>query len=31
PKLKLWALQFHPESLVTEYGHEMLNNFLKVV
>ena len=31
PKLKLWALQFHPESLVTEYGDEMLNNFLKVV
>ncbi|MCA2389127.1 MULTISPECIES: aminodeoxychorismate/anthranilate synthase component II [Lactococcus] len=29
--LKLWALQFHPESLVTEYGHEMLNNFLKQV
>ena len=25
------GVQFHPEGLLTEYGHEMLNNFLKVV
>lgn len=31
PNLKLWALQFHPESLAADYGHEMLNNFLKQV
>lgn len=30
-KLNLWALQFHPESLITEHGHEMLKNFLKQV
>ncbi len=22
------GVQFHPEALLTEYGHDMLNNFL---
>jgi anthranilate synthase component 2 len=26
--LPLEGVQFHPESILTEYGHEMLNNFL---
>lgn len=30
-KLGLWGVQFHPESLATEYGHELLQNFLKQV
>ena len=25
----LYGVQFHPESILTEYGHEMLANFLK--
>lgn len=28
PRLKLVGLQFHPESILTEYGHEMLQNFI---
>ena len=24
----VWGIQFHPESLLTEHGHTMLNNFL---
>ncbi len=27
----LWAVQFHPESIRTEYGHVMITNFLKLV
>jgi len=23
------GVQFHPESILTEHGHDMLNNFLK--
>ena len=25
----LWGLQFHPESIATEYGHQILQNFLQ--
>lgn len=28
--LPVEGVQFHPESILTEYGHEMLANFLKV-
>lgn len=27
--LAVEGVQFHPEALLTEYGHDMLNNFLK--
>jgi anthranilate synthase/aminodeoxychorismate synthase-like glutamine amidotransferase len=27
-QLKLYGLQFHPESLLTEYGHLILSNFI---
>jgi anthranilate synthase component 2 len=26
---KIYGLQFHPESIMSEYGHKMLDNFLK--
>jgi len=29
--LKICGVQFHPESILTEYGHEIINNFLKIV
>lgn len=28
--LPIWGVQFHPESLATQYGKEMLTNFLKL-
>jgi len=27
--LPLEGVQFHPESILTEHGHDLLNNFLK--
>jgi anthranilate synthase component 2 len=26
----IYGVQFHPESIMSEYGHEMLDNFLKL-
>jgi len=26
----IYGLQFHPESIMSEYGHEMLDNFIKL-
>ena len=28
--LPIFGVQFHPESILTEYGREMLQNFLKI-
>ena len=30
-KLPIHAVQFHPEAIETEYGQEMINNFLRIV
>jgi len=27
---EIYGIQFHPESIMSEYGHEMLDNFLKI-
>jgi anthranilate/para-aminobenzoate synthase component II len=29
PTKKLYGVQFHPESILTEYGLALLSNFLK--
>ena len=29
-ELAVEGIQFHPESILTQYGHEMLANFLKM-
>ena len=29
PELPLEGVQYHPESILTEHGHDLLNNFLK--
>jgi len=28
--MDIYGIQFHPESTMSEYGHEMLDNFLKI-
>ncbi|MDC8832109.1 anthranilate synthase component II [Alteromonas gilva] len=28
--LPIWGVQYHPESLLTEYGHQILDNFLQL-
>ena len=28
--LPVWGVQFHPESIATEHGHKILDNFLKL-
>ena len=28
--LPIWGVQFHPESVLTEHGHQMLGNWLEI-
>jgi len=30
PSQKLYGIQFHPESVMTEYGDQMMRNFIKI-
>jgi anthranilate synthase component 2 len=30
-KLKIYGVQFHPESIASEHGHKMIENFLKLI
>lgn len=30
-KFDIYGVQFHPESIASEYGHEILGNFLKLI
>ena len=30
PSLKLFGIQFHPESIMTQYGKLMMQNFIKI-
>jgi anthranilate synthase component 2 len=27
---EIYGIQFHPESIMSDHGHEMINNFLKI-
>jgi len=29
-ELNIYGVQFHPESIMSEYGHKILDNFLKI-
>jgi anthranilate synthase component 2 len=30
-KLKIFGVQFHPESIASEFGHKIIENFLKII
>jgi anthranilate synthase component II len=30
-KLKIYGVQFHPESIASEHGHQMIKNFLELI